>query len=308
MTANTQPDVDERTKWLNWRRQGIGGSDIGALLGFSRYASPWSLWADKTGLIPPTDTTERQAIGQDAETFLAQVFHRRTGLHVTGQQTWCTHRHHEWARCTVDGFVHETSFADMPDLALGTIQFKTDGRRSWNGITDPINGVPAGIEAQCQWEMGVTQVEHCWLVVGFAGWNIEVFELEFRPTDFAYMLEIAADFWRDHVLTGVPPDPDGTDATSQAIAAIWPTHSQGEAVAIDDLAELLTERGELKDLISAREKRVKEIDNTIKARLGEAEIGTVAGIPHVTYRTIKRDGYTVAPSTHRQLRTIKAKP
>lgn len=303
----TATDTD-RTEWLEWRRAGIGGSDIGALLGFSRYTSPFALWADKLGLIPSTETSERQAIGLDAETFLAQVFHRRTGLYVGHQQTWCTHPLHYWARATIDGLVFETRTADIRDLALGTVQFKTDARRSWQGITDPINGVPAAIEAQCQWEMGVTGVEHCWLVVGFGGWNIEVFELEFRPTDFAYMLDIAAGFWRDHVLTGVPPDPDGTDATSQAIAAVWPTHSQGEAVAIDDLAELLTERGELKDLISSREKRVKEIDNTIKARLGEAEIGTVAGIPHVTYRTIERDGYTVAPSTHRQLRTIKAKP
>lgn len=31
MTTNTQPDADERTEWLEWRRQGIGGSDIGAL-------------------------------------------------------------------------------------------------------------------------------------------------------------------------------------------------------------------------------------------------------------------------------------
>lgn len=308
MTTNTQPAADERTEWLEWRRQGIGGSDIGALLGFSRYASPWSLWADKMGLLPPSETSERQAIGLDAEAFLAQVFHRRTGLHVAGEQTWCTHPLHEWARATVDGFVFENAIADILDLALGTIQFKTDARRSWAGIPDPINGIPAAIEAQCQWEMGVAGVDHCWLGVGFGGWNIEFYELEARPADFAYMLDVAREFWHRHVLTGVPPDPDGTDATADAIAYVWPNHSEGETVALDDLAEILVERGELKDLISAREKRLKEIDNILKARFAEAEIGTLDGRPHLTYRTIERAGYTVEPSTYRQLRTLKVKP
>ena len=302
----TPQHTTERDTWLQWRRQGIGGSDIGALLGFSRYASPWSLWADKTGLIPPTETSERQHIGHDAETFLAQVFTRRTGLHIAGQQLWCEHPLHPWARCTVDGLVYEHP-DPTPDAELGTAQFKTDARRNWHNITDPINGIPAAIEAQCQWEMGVRQVEHCWLVVGFSGWNIDIFEIEHRPDDFAYMLDVAGRFWCDHVLTGAPPEPDGSDATSAAIAAVWPHHSEGETVAVDDLAELLTERGELKDLIANRERRVKEIDNLLKARLGDAEIGTLDGRPHLTYRTVERKGYTVEPSTHRQLRTIPNK-
>ena len=44
--------VDTRAEWLRWRRSGIGASDIAALLGISPWASPFSVWADKLGLLP----------------------------------------------------------------------------------------------------------------------------------------------------------------------------------------------------------------------------------------------------------------
>ena len=47
-------------EWHEWRSHGIGGSDIGAILGLSKFASPWTVWADKQGLLPPTPETQRQ--------------------------------------------------------------------------------------------------------------------------------------------------------------------------------------------------------------------------------------------------------
>lgn len=41
-----------REAWLEKRRKTIGGSDAAAIVGLSRYASPYTVWADKTGRIP----------------------------------------------------------------------------------------------------------------------------------------------------------------------------------------------------------------------------------------------------------------
>lgn len=38
--------------WLKERRHSIGGSDVGALLGLNRYRSPYTVWAEKIGLLP----------------------------------------------------------------------------------------------------------------------------------------------------------------------------------------------------------------------------------------------------------------
>lgn len=34
--------------WLQWRKRGIGGSDVAAIAGLSKYKSPVGVWLDKT--------------------------------------------------------------------------------------------------------------------------------------------------------------------------------------------------------------------------------------------------------------------
>lgn len=43
MTANS------REEWLALRRQGIGGSDVAAILGLSKFKTQQELWMEKTG-------------------------------------------------------------------------------------------------------------------------------------------------------------------------------------------------------------------------------------------------------------------
>jgi predicted phage-related endonuclease len=117
------------------------------------------------------------------------------------------------------------------------------------------------------------------------------------------MLDTASKFWRDHVLAGVPPQTDDSDATGRAIADVWPQHHEGVEVDLTHLAEQITERGELKDRIKADEKRVAAIDNALKAELGDAEIGLVGGHPMFTYRTSEVAAHEVRARTQRTLRT-----
>lgn len=41
-----------RQAWLAERRKTIGGSDAAGIVGLSRYATPYTVWADKTGRLP----------------------------------------------------------------------------------------------------------------------------------------------------------------------------------------------------------------------------------------------------------------
>jgi len=36
-------------EWLEWRRKGIGASDMAAILGVSPYSTPYQIWCEKTG-------------------------------------------------------------------------------------------------------------------------------------------------------------------------------------------------------------------------------------------------------------------
>jgi putative phage-type endonuclease len=300
--------MSERDDWLRWRRDGIGGSDIPALLGLSRYASPWSLWAEKVGLLEPSETTQRQRIGQVLEDAIAVLFHEATGLYSVGSQTQCRHPEHPVAQCTADGFASEAPIvgpADFPnELTIGTHQIKTDGRFGWP------DGVPVNIRAQCVWEMGVTRQQHCWLSVLFAGFRFEVFEIAWdadAERDWLVMLDAAETFWREYVEPGNPPPIDDSDATSDAIRAVWPEHLPGASAPLDSLRDRLAQRSELQAQIKSTKAELSLIDNEIRATLADAEIGTLDGVPVFTYRTSQRAGYVVEPTTVRTLRAATKK-
>ena len=47
-----------REDWLNYRRQGIGGSDAAAIMGVSPFCSKRDLYQDKCGIVPAMDEEE----------------------------------------------------------------------------------------------------------------------------------------------------------------------------------------------------------------------------------------------------------
>lgn len=214
--------MTDRAEWHEWRAKGIGASDIAGLLGLSSYSSPYSLWLDKTGQLPPRpEDTARQRIGKRMEALLAAEFHDHYPyLWAVGEQTLCEHPDHPWMRCTVDGFAVQSAGAHDISEAVATVQYKTDGRHSWP------DGIPVAIRAQCIWEMAVTGLRHCFLVVMFAGFRVEVFEIpwdESAESDWLVMRVAAEEFWHDHVLAGVAPPIDDSSATTDALELMGET-------------------------------------------------------------------------------------
>lgn len=294
--------MTERADWLAWRRGGIGGSDIAALLGLSSFSSPWALWAEKVGLLPDEPMTQRQRIGLRAEAMLSEEFHDETGLFITGEQTWCTDPAVDYRRCTVDGFVSETDSPSI-DETIGTWQCKTWGTRDWR------DGIPPAIRAQCIWEMGVTAMKRCWLTVMFSGFRIEHYEIAMdadAKADLAFMNQRADRFWTDCVLPGIPPAVDGSDATQRALNAAYSHVEPGESTTVArDVVEALSAA---KERMRVLKTEIAGYEAEIKASLGSAEIGVGDdGQQLVTWRSVERGEFTVQASTFRQLRIITKK-
>ena len=63
MNANILVETDglSREEWLRYRKQGIGGSDVAAILGISKWNSAISLWLNKTNQTED-DTQENEAM------------------------------------------------------------------------------------------------------------------------------------------------------------------------------------------------------------------------------------------------------
>ena len=61
------PRSMSRQAWLAERRKTIGGSDAAGIVGLSRYATPYTVWADKTGRLPEQEDNEAMRQGRDLE-------------------------------------------------------------------------------------------------------------------------------------------------------------------------------------------------------------------------------------------------
>ena len=58
-------------EWLEHRRRSVGGSDAAAIVGLNGWASPYSVWAEKTGRLPPKEDNEAMRQGRDLEGYVA---------------------------------------------------------------------------------------------------------------------------------------------------------------------------------------------------------------------------------------------
>lgn len=267
----------DREAWLAWRRGGIGASDVAAILGISPFASPWSVWADKCGLLPPEPENEYMAAGRWLEAAIGPWFAHETGLTVAGEQSWCSHPEIPWARATPDGFVHDgptflhTSITD----ALGSLEIKVTGPgRRWETI-------PEHYQAQGQWQMFVTSMPKTWFAV-LHGRRLEVYELDRDDADIDLMLKRAEHFWTWHVTEGVAPDTDGHDATLRALAALYPTAVPKSSVAIDPIAGALSMLAAAKAAAKAAKAEEDAASAVIRWAMKDAHEGTVAGKRAVT--------------------------
>ncbi len=63
-------------EWLKWRMKGIGGSDVAAILGISKWKSALELWLEKTGQADDSFTdNEAMMWGRIMEPILRNYFH-----------------------------------------------------------------------------------------------------------------------------------------------------------------------------------------------------------------------------------------
>lgn len=71
-----------RQAWLAERRKTIGGSDAAGIVGLSRHATPYTVWADKTGRLPEQEDNETMRQGRELEEYVAKRWEEATGKRV----------------------------------------------------------------------------------------------------------------------------------------------------------------------------------------------------------------------------------
>ena len=89
--------------WLEYRKQGIGGSDASVVCGINKYKSPVELWVEKTDQIPHQETGEAAYWGTQLEALVRTEFTKRTGIEVKIVSQLLQSEEHPFMLANLDG-------------------------------------------------------------------------------------------------------------------------------------------------------------------------------------------------------------
>ncbi len=194
-----------RDDWLNYRRLGIGGSDVAAILGVSPFRTARDIYYDKLGIVavdPDESNWVSLEMGHLLEDLVARIFAKKTGYRVFRIKKMFRHPEHPFMLADVDFFV------ELPDGSLAILEIKTtnyNARDNWFLGEHEI--VPEYYELQGRHYMAVMDIDRVFFCCLYGNTEEEVLIREIKR-DKVYESEIIyleQEFWMDHVQKQVPP-------------------------------------------------------------------------------------------------------
>ena len=249
-----------RNDWLQMRKTGIGGSDAGAVCGLNPYSSAMNVFYDKTSEELSDFDNEAMRQGRDLEEYVARRFMEQTGKRV--------YRSNKMYRSTAHPFM----LADIDRLISGEnagLECKTVSpymADKWIG-----NELPPHYMIQCHHYMAVTGKEAWYIAAVILGQGFLYRKILRDESLIQNLTSIEEQFWKNHVLTGKMPDPDGSKACDEVLAQYFKTADSGSSIPLIGFDEKLKRREELSCLIQKLEREQKQIDQEVKAYMKDCE-------------------------------------
>lgn len=249
-------------EWLAQRREGIGGSDVAAIVNYSPYKSSRTLFFEKKGLLPEQEATIPMRLGTYLESGILQVFREEFPLIKVypGNFTFASNLDSRF-RANPDAIIEDTS----GNLAI--LEIKHTGSY-WSEL-------PMHYRLQVIWYQIVTGLLNPATVYAVTGGTVRAFTVEYDQS-LAEGLKTAVAAFCDLLDLNAPPEWDGSDSTYETARQLSPG-------IIDEEHELEV----APDLLAARNIHDIAYENLQKYKsmaleeLAGRRVGTFKGIPIV---------------------------
>ena len=242
-------------EWLNLRQSGIGGSDVAAMLGLSRYKSPYQLFMEKRGEGAEVVDNWAMKKGRAMEPFLIQDYSEKTGREVRIVDGVIRDDRHPFLLANLDGFTQDERIVEAKTAR---------SPREW--------GEPGSDEVPQGY---LLQVQHYMLVTAYPVADITVSINDAEPVIYTVpadkelqgmILDRAAKFW-DDVQNNRPPEPTTADDVAKYFK-----HSSGARIfATAEIQDTLASLVRVREGIKGLEAEKENLETVIKKFMGEAD-------------------------------------
>ena len=248
-----RPKTNE--EWLKIREDGIGASEVAAIVGLSPWETPFSLYLKKTHQVPPTEENDAMRRGHYLEDAVVQWWMHETGEQVikaSAANIVYVHPYYPYMRVTPDRIVRGRK---------KLLEVKST-------VTNMGDAIPDYYLAQVMYQMYVTGIHDAELIyiqrdLTFGRFNVAYDE------EFALSLaEEVKRFWIENVLAGKEPEAINTSDLAIKVPKSTPKKSiKADDTALAQIAEIREKKAQYEALGD----EIEELANSLKMYMSDSE-------------------------------------
>ena len=193
-------------EWLRERKNGLGASDAGTIIGVNKWKTNVDLWKEKVGLIEPEDISDKPKVklGHDEEPLIRELFALENPQYKVVYESpykLIFSDTHSFLFCTPDGELIEHATGRRGGLEIKTTEIMNPGQwAEWDGR------IPQTYYSQVCHQMLATGWEFVILKARIRYWkdgDLRIAERQYTieredaQADMDYLLEKEIEFWND---------------------------------------------------------------------------------------------------------------
>lgn len=298
-------DQADRAVWLDARRSGLGGSDMAAICGESKYRTAIDVWTDRmepqnsepTNSLLQPGAADRLSMGHILEpVVMSEAAAGRWSTDRRIRMIWrpplVASKEFPWHIGSADGLsisVRDHAQAVYVPLCGAFENLEPPGGGAWEVIEeckthgargfaeyadrggDDEDPVPADKMIQCAWYAGLWGVSRVALSAVFdthiqKGWQWVV-----DPEYIASLRTIAEDWWRKHIIEGLRPDPDGSERYTEYLSRKFAGQIEDTlAIAGPELDAVVVQLAAQRAAVKAAEVEQERLEQLVKGSMGGA--------------------------------------
>ena len=249
-----------REKWLELRKQGIGGSDAGAVCGVNPYSSPMKVFQDKTS--DETEEIDNEAVrqGNDLEDYVAQRFMEATGKKVRRSNVMYCNEEYPFMIADVDRLV----IGEDAGLECKTVSAYNEDK--WKNGEIPLHYI-----LQCYHYMAVTGKKVWYLAAVILGREFICKKLVWDDELIGSLIEAEKSFWHNNIVPRIMPEPDGSEVCDAVLGQYFHTTRKESEIALEGFDEKLGRREKILAQIEKLKEEKRKIEQEVKLFMQDNE-------------------------------------
>jgi putative phage-type endonuclease len=245
------------------RKSYIGASEAASVIGLSRWGTPLSVWADKTGRIKDSEEEQlHQWLGCELEEVVAKRFTIETGKKVHRVSEAFVHKKYPFLRAHIDRKVEGEN---------AILQCKTCSpfkAKEWDS-----EEVPHEYIVQELHELACSGYDRAYIAVLIGNQDYKIKIVERDEALISQVIEKEVHFWNTFVIPNVMPV-QITKNDEDTLYNLFPLESEGKEIELDDTANRLVESIQaMGQDMKVLKDNIDKSKNELRALLKDCEVG-----------------------------------